>query len=72
MILIDTSGQRGPEPVLALRRALREILPGNRLELLTTDRANMRAVPDFCANSGHRLLMARIEGEKLYFEIEKG
>ena len=71
MDLVDTSGQDGPGPVLALRRALQEKMPGDRLELLTTDRANMHSVPTFCANAGHRLLMARIEGENLYFEIEK-
>ncbi len=53
--VLDAKGLACPLPVLRLNRALRAVLPGARLRLLTTDRASVADVRAFCRETGHEL-----------------
>lgn len=53
--VLDARGLACPLPVLKANRALRAMAPGERLRLLTTDRASVADVRAFCRETGHEL-----------------
>ena len=53
--VLDAKGLVCPLPVLRLNRALRSMAPGERIRLLTTDRASVADVRAFCRETGHEL-----------------
>ena len=53
--LLDAKGLACPLPVLRLNRALRGLDSGDRVRLLTTDRASVADVRAFCRETGHEL-----------------
>ena len=69
---LDTCGLKCPMPVLKARRELASLSPGARLRVLADDPATVHDFPAFCDMAGHRLLMAREQGGKFVFEIERG
>jgi len=60
---IDARGQPCPQPLLALRRALREQPPGTLLQLRATDPASWRDIHSFAELSGRALLRAERRGD---------
>ena len=54
--VLDASGLACPLPVLRANRVLREMAAGERLRLLTTDRASVADVRAFCRETGHELI----------------
>lgn len=55
---LDAKGLSCPLPVLKAQRAMRDLKPGEILELLTTDPAAPTDVLDFCAAGGHEMVAA--------------
>lgn len=53
---LDTQGLNCPEPVMLLHRAIRNAKGGERIEVLATDPATTRDIPNFCRHLGHELL----------------
>lgn len=53
---LDAKGLSCPLPVLKAQRAMRDLKPGEILELLTTDPAAPTDVLDFCAVGGHAMV----------------
>lgn len=53
---LDTSGLTCPEPVMLLHNKIRDMAPGEVLEILATDPATTRDIPKFCNFLGHELL----------------
>jgi tRNA 2-thiouridine synthesizing protein A len=69
--ILDATGLSCPLPVLKARKALREMAPGQTLELLATDPAALDDVPAFCQSAGHELLgSSKIEGNVYRFVIK--
>ncbi|MCL5040943.1 MAG: sulfurtransferase TusA [Gammaproteobacteria bacterium] len=69
---LDARGLLCPEPVMLLHNAVRDIQPGERLQVLATDPSTQRDIPRFCQFLGHQLLaQEEVEGEFRYL-IEKG
>ncbi|GIL40529.1 sulfurtransferase TusA family protein [Roseiterribacter gracilis] len=68
---LDATGLTCPLPVLKARKALNEMQPGDRLELMSTDAASALDVPVFCHQSGNVLLEERREEAVWFFLIEK-
>ncbi len=68
---IDARGLYCPEPVMLLHKAVREVLPGQVIELVSTDPSTQRDVPKFCAFLGHALLSQSNQGELFCYRIEK-
>ncbi|MDO5650668.1 MAG: sulfurtransferase TusA [Moraxella sp.] len=53
---LDTVGLICPEPVMLLHRTIRSANVGDVIEVLATDPASTRDVPNFCRHLGHSLL----------------
>ena len=69
--ILDATGLSCPLPVLKARKALREMAPGQTLELLVSDPSALDDIPDFCESTGHELLeTSKIEGGVLRFIIK--
>jgi len=69
---LDATGLLCPLPVLKARKRLKDIAPGDTLEVLADDPAAIVDMPHFCAEAGHRLLRSHeTDGVQSYL-IEKG
>lgn len=53
---LDTTGLTCPEPVMMLHNAVRDLPPGEEVEVRATDPSTQRDIPRFCAFLGHELL----------------
>lgn len=53
---LDTQGLICPEPVMMLHRVIRKADSGEVIEILATDPATTRDIPNFCRHLGHELL----------------
>lgn len=53
---LDTQGLICPEPVMMLHRVMRQADGGEVIEILATDPATTRDIPNFCRHLGHTLL----------------
>lgn len=70
--LLDATGLGCPFPELKAAKALREMGPGQTLELLSSDPASLENVPAFCQSAGHQLLdSSRIDGGIFRFVIKR-
>jgi tRNA 2-thiouridine synthesizing protein A len=70
---LDATGLSCPLPVLKARKALRDMAPGQTLEVLTTDPGTIEDIPAFCQSSGHELLeTSMIKGNMYRFVIKNG
>ncbi|WP_311949748.1 sulfurtransferase TusA [Halomonas piscis] len=54
--LLDTSGLYCPEPVMLMHNRVRDMAPGEVLQVVATDPATTRDVPKFCQFLGHELM----------------
>lgn len=52
---LDTKGLICPEPVMLLHKTMRQAAGGERIEILATDPATTRDIPNFCRHLGHTL-----------------
>lgn len=53
---LDTQGLICPEPVMLLHRTIRKAEGGVYIEVLATDPATTRDIPNFCRHLGHTLI----------------
>lgn len=53
---LDTQGLICPEPVMLLHRTIRKAESGEYIEVLATDPATTRDIPNFCRHLGHTLV----------------
>lgn len=53
---LDARGLLCPEPVMMLHNRVRDLAPGELLEVLATDPSTERDIPRFCQFLGHSLL----------------
>jgi tRNA 2-thiouridine synthesizing protein A len=68
---LDASGLLCPEPVMMLHNKIRDINPGQVLEVIATDPSTVRDIPRFCNFLGH-LLLKQAEREKTFvYYIQK-
>ncbi len=65
-------GLRCPVPVLMAARAVAELAPGERLEVIGDDPEMLRDFPAWCGEAGHRLLACDRAGDAIHCSIEKG
>jgi tRNA 2-thiouridine synthesizing protein A len=69
--LLDATGLVCPEPVMLLHGKVRDMAPGELLEVRATDPSTERDIPKFCQFLGHTLVEHRREGELFLYWIEK-
>ena len=68
---LDAKGLSCPLPVLKARRAMKDMAPGDVLEIEATDPGTVADFAHFCETTGHRLL-GQESAEGVYsFRIEK-
>lgn len=53
---LDTLGLRCPEPVMLVRKTVRDMAAGETLLILADDPATTRDIPGFCVFMEHELL----------------
>ncbi len=69
---LDTKGLKCPIPVLKARRAMKDMAPGEVLEIAATDPGSVEDFDHFCAATGHELVESREdEGGVYVFLIRK-
>ena len=68
---LDTCGLLCPEPVMLLHSKVRDMAPGEVLEVLATDPSTERDIPRFCQFLGHTLLQHEQQGERFRYLIRK-
>jgi tRNA 2-thiouridine synthesizing protein A len=68
---LDTLGLRCPEPVMMIRKKMRELASGESLTVLADDPSTQRDVPKFCQFMDHKLLDQQQKENQFIFVIEK-
>jgi tRNA 2-thiouridine synthesizing protein A len=69
--LLDVKGLNCPLPVLRANRALRTMQPGDKLRVLSTDRASVADFRAFCRETGHDLVSFGEEAGVFSFTIRR-
>jgi tRNA 2-thiouridine synthesizing protein A len=72
MKTLDALGLRCPEPVMMIRKALRDLNQGERLKVIADDPSTQRDVPKFCQFMDHLLIEQHQESGQFIYVIEKG
>ncbi|MBE5251848.1 MAG: sulfurtransferase TusA [Enterobacterales bacterium endosymbiont of Blomia tropicalis] len=69
---LDACGLRCPEPVMMVRKTVRNLQEGETLLIIADDPATTRDIPGFCRFMEHRLLAQQIETLPYQYLIQKG
>ena len=69
--VFDASGLMCPEPVMMLHGKVRDMAPGEVLEVIATDPSTQRDIPKFCQFLGHQLVLSETRGDTFVFHIKK-
>ena len=67
---LDTQGLICPEPVMMLHRVIRKANSGEVIEILATDPATTRDIPNFCRHLGHELLTQETLAENVSLDTD--
>ncbi|WP_201587502.1 sulfurtransferase TusA [Psychrobacter jeotgali] len=67
---LDTKGLICPEPVMMLHKAIRKADSGETIEILATDPATTRDIPNFCRHLGHELIHQETLAEQVSVAID--
>ncbi|KPU83202.1 sulfurtransferase [Psychromonas sp. PRT-SC03] len=71
-IQLDTLGLRCPEPVMLIRKMVRNMQTGDLLQVIADDPATTRDIPSFCRFMEHTLIEKNIETIPYQYLIKKG
>lgn len=69
--VLNVCGLFCPEPVMMLHNKIRDIAPGEIVEVWATDPATTRDIPKFCSFLGHELLLQEEREGKFIYLLEK-
>ena len=67
---LDTQGLICPEPVMMLHRTIRKADSGEMIEILATDPATTRDIPNFCRHLGHELMTQETLAENISLDTD--
>ena len=68
---VDAMGLACPLPVLRARKAIKNVAPGEILEVVATDPASVQDFTAFCEAAGHQLVACDEEAGVFSFQIRK-
>ena len=68
---VDTSGQCCPGPMVETNRAVKQMQPGQVLEVICTDLGSKMDIPAWCERTGNRLLVSEERDGKFYFYVRR-
>lgn len=71
LTVVDTKGLNCPLPILRVRKAIKDVAPGDTLRVLATDPGAVGDIKAFCQASGNELIAWNDEGGVLTFDIRK-
>lgn len=66
-----TLGLRCPEPVMLVRKTIREMSVGQILYIIADDPATTRDIPGFCRHMDHQLIESQTEQKPYQYWIKK-
>ncbi len=69
--LLDVKGLACPLPVLRAKKAMRDVPPGEMLEVLATDPGTVKDFEAFCETTKHTLVGWSEDGGVFAFQIRK-
>ncbi len=67
---LDTQGLICPEPVMMMHRIIRKAEAGAVIEILATDPATTRDIPNFCRHLGHELVQQETLAENVPLNVD--
>ncbi|PIJ51145.1 sulfurtransferase TusA [Erwinia sp. OLTSP20] len=70
--ILDALGLRCPEPVMLVRKAVRDMVAGETLLIIADDPATTRDIPGFCTFMEHTLLAQETDTKPYRYLIKKG
>ncbi|MTI43411.1 tRNA 2-thiouridine synthesizing protein A [Roseibium hamelinense] len=68
---LDVKGLKCPLPVLKTRKAMKSLVPGDTITILTTDPMAAIDIPHYCQEDGHVLISADMDDTNGTFVIRK-
>ncbi|MFS1562523.1 MAG: sulfurtransferase TusA [Candidatus Arsenophonus phytopathogenicus] len=68
---LDTQGLRCPEPMMMIRKMVRQMVEGETLLIIADDPATIRDIPAFCRFIEHQLLAEEIQQPPYRYLIRK-
>ena len=71
VVRVDACGIQCPGPILKLKKSMEALMPGQLLEVRSTDAGFPRDAEAWCRTTGHKLVEKRSEGGVHYVVIEK-
>lgn len=69
---IDAIGLRCPEPIMMIRKMLREMKSGDVVKIIADDPSTTWDIPSFCRHMDHELLASQTETVPYSYFIKKG
>lgn len=69
---LDTLGLRCPEPIMLLRRKIRQVATGETVLVIADDPATTRDIPNFCEYMDHTLIASSTQNEPFEYLVKKG
>ncbi len=69
--VLDTKGMKCPLPVLRARKAMKQVTPGELLEVHATDPGSVQDFKAFCETTGDELVSTAEDGGVFIFQIRK-
>lgn len=69
---LDALGLRCPEPVMMVRKTVRQMAAGETLLIIADDPATTRDIPSFCEFMDHTLLASETTQTPYQYLIKKG
>ena len=71
MTKLDLAGLKCPLPALKTRKALKTLVPGDRLEVLCTDPLSVIDIPNLIRETGDKVEITERNEKRIVFLIEK-
>ena len=68
---LDALGLRCPEPVMMVRKAIRNMEVGQTLMVKADDPATVRDIPSFCRFMGHDLVEQFVDSKPYFYVVKK-
>lgn len=68
---LDTVGLRCPEPVMMIRKKIRELRVGQTLLVTADDPSTTRDIPSFCRFMDHQLIAMEVSTKPYSYLIKK-
>lgn len=59
-----------PMPVIRTQQAVKQLQPGDELEIICTDPGTMHDIPTWCRMYGHQVLLAEPREHDFFFRIK--